>query len=119
MASAPYEIPGATQRFVDVGDVTLSVYEAEPDGGADPDRPVVVFSHGFPELAYTWRQQLPAVAAAGFRAIAPDQRGYGGSSRPERQGRSKQACRQRQRFHGKLPPGEHVGNVVPPSPLAD
>lgn len=46
--------------------------------------PAVVFSHGFPELAYSWRHQLPAVAGAGFRAIAPDQRGYGGSSKPER-----------------------------------
>ena len=43
----------------------------------------MVFCHGFPELAYSWRHQLPAVAAAGFRAIAPDQRGYGGSSRPD------------------------------------
>ena len=47
------------------------------------DRPAVVFSHGFPELAYSRRYQRPATAAAGFRAIAPDQRGYGGSSRPE------------------------------------
>jgi pimeloyl-ACP methyl ester carboxylesterase len=46
--------------------------------------PAVVLCHGFPELAYSWRYQLPAVASAGFRAIAPDQRGYGGSSRPER-----------------------------------
>ena len=37
----------------------------------------MVFCHGFPELAYSWRHQLPAVAGAGFRAIAPDQRGYG------------------------------------------
>jgi pimeloyl-ACP methyl ester carboxylesterase len=44
--------------------------------------PAVIFCHGFPELAYSWRYQLPAVAAAGFRAIAPDQRGYGGSSAP-------------------------------------
>lgn len=44
--------------------------------------PAVVFCHGFPELAYSWRHQLPAVAAAGFRALAPDQRGYGGSSAP-------------------------------------
>jgi len=43
----------------------------------------VVFSHGFPELAFSWRHQLPAVAAAGFRAIAPDQRGYGDSDAPE------------------------------------
>jgi pimeloyl-ACP methyl ester carboxylesterase len=75
-----YEIPGATHRLVEVGDVTLSVYEA---GLTEPtDRPAVVFSHGFPELAYSWKGQLPAVGAAGFRAIAPDQRGYGGSSRP-------------------------------------
>lgn len=80
---AGYDIPGTTHRLVELDDVALSVYEAEPSAGADPDRPVVVFSHGFPELAYTWRHQLPAVAAAGFRAVAPDQRGYGGSSRPE------------------------------------
>ena len=44
--------------------------------------PAVVFCHGFPELAYSWRHQLPAVAGAGFRAIAPDQRGYADSSAP-------------------------------------
>jgi pimeloyl-ACP methyl ester carboxylesterase len=42
----------------------------------------VLMLHGFPELAFSWRHQLPALAAAGYRAIAPDQRGYGGSSRP-------------------------------------
>jgi pimeloyl-ACP methyl ester carboxylesterase len=45
--------------------------------------PAVVLCHGFPELAFSWRHQLPALAEAGFRAIAPDQRGYGQSSRPE------------------------------------
>jgi pimeloyl-ACP methyl ester carboxylesterase len=45
--------------------------------------PAVVLAHGFPELAHSWRHQLPALAAAGYRAIAPDQRGYGASSRPE------------------------------------
>src|SRR5262245_847657 len=44
--------------------------------------PAVIFSHGFPELAFSWRYQLPAVAQAGFRAIAPDQRGYGDSDAP-------------------------------------
>jgi pimeloyl-ACP methyl ester carboxylesterase len=44
--------------------------------------PAVVLCHGFPELAYSWRHQVPALAAAGFRVIAPDQRGYGGSDRP-------------------------------------
>jgi pimeloyl-ACP methyl ester carboxylesterase len=42
----------------------------------------VVFLHGFPELAYSWRHQIAAVADAGYRAIAPDMRGYGRSSAP-------------------------------------
>ncbi len=45
--------------------------------------PTVVLCHGFPELAYSWRHQIPALAAAGLRVIAPDQRGYGGSDAPE------------------------------------
>ena len=42
-----------------------------------PGRPAVLLLHGFPELAYSWRKVLPALAAAGYHAIAPDQRGYG------------------------------------------
>jgi pimeloyl-ACP methyl ester carboxylesterase len=42
----------------------------------------VIMIHGFPGLWYSWRHQLPAVAAAGWRAVAVDQRGYGGSDRP-------------------------------------
>jgi pimeloyl-ACP methyl ester carboxylesterase len=44
--------------------------------------PLVVFCHGFPESWYSWRHQLPAVAAAGFKAMALDMRGYGGTSAP-------------------------------------
>jgi pimeloyl-ACP methyl ester carboxylesterase len=44
--------------------------------------PAVLFCHGFPGLWYSWRHQLPAVAEAGFRAIAVDMRGYGRSDRP-------------------------------------
>src|ERR1044071_10017433 len=40
-------------------------------------RPAVLLLHGFPEIAYSWRKVLPALAAAGFHAFAPDQRGYG------------------------------------------
>ena len=58
--------------------IALDVHEA----GRSNDGVPVVFCHGFPELAYSWRHQLPAVADAGFRAIAPDQRGYGGSTSP-------------------------------------
>lgn len=48
--------------------------------------PAVILLHGFPELAYSWRHQMPALAAAGYRAIAPDQRGYGSSDKPENVG---------------------------------
>ncbi|MBA2337180.1 MAG: alpha/beta hydrolase [Acidimicrobiia bacterium] len=61
---------------VRVGEVDLAVYE---EGAGEP----VVLIHGFPELAYSWRHQVPALAAAGYRAIAYDLRGFGGSSRPE------------------------------------
>ena len=57
-------------------DVELHVVE---EGDGFP----VVLAHGFPELAYSWRHQLPALAAAGYRAVAPDQRGYGRSTRPD------------------------------------
>ncbi len=45
--------------------------------------PPVVFCHGFPELWYSWRHQLPALAEAGFHAVAPDMRGYGETDAPE------------------------------------
>lgn len=45
------------------------------------DGPVVVLLHGFPELNVSWRSQIPALAEAGFRVVAPNQRGYGGSVR--------------------------------------
>jgi pimeloyl-ACP methyl ester carboxylesterase len=44
--------------------------------------PAVVLAHGFPELAYSWRHQVPALAGAGYRVIIPDMRGYGLSSQP-------------------------------------
>jgi pimeloyl-ACP methyl ester carboxylesterase len=46
------------------------------------DGPLVLFCHGWPESWYSWRQQMAALAAAGYRAVAPDMRGYGGSSAP-------------------------------------
>jgi pimeloyl-ACP methyl ester carboxylesterase len=64
-------------RYVDNNNgVRMHVLEA---GFEDRRRPCVVFLHGFPELAYTWRNQLTAVALAGFHVIAPDLRGYGRS----------------------------------------
>ncbi len=49
------------------------------DEGAGP---LVVLCHGFPELAYSWRHQIPALTDAGFRVVAPDMRGFGESSAP-------------------------------------
>jgi pimeloyl-ACP methyl ester carboxylesterase len=46
------------------------------------DGPLLIFCHGFPESWYSWRHQLPAVAAAGYRAVAIDMRGYGSTSQP-------------------------------------
>ncbi len=42
----------------------------------------VILAHGFPELAYSWRYQIPALAEAGYRVIAPNQRGYGATDKP-------------------------------------
>ncbi|WP_134324493.1 alpha/beta fold hydrolase [Cumulibacter soli] len=66
------------QRTVAVNGVELNVIDEGPKDG-----PLVILAHGFPELAYSWRHQIPALAGAGYRVLAPDQRGYGRSSRPE------------------------------------
>ena len=63
-------------RPVRLADITLSVHESSTG-------PAVVLCHGFPELARSWRHQFGAIADAGFRVIAPDQRGYGGSDVPK------------------------------------
>jgi pimeloyl-ACP methyl ester carboxylesterase len=55
-------------------------FTARADGPADGA--LVLLLHGFPETSYEWRKQLPALAAAGYRAVAPDQRGYAAGARP-------------------------------------
>jgi epoxide hydrolase A/B len=66
-----------TERLVETNGVSLRLFEA-----GDRGAPVVVLAHGFPELAYSWRHQVPELADAGYHVLVPDQRGYGGSSRP-------------------------------------
>ncbi|WP_215816032.1 alpha/beta fold hydrolase [Pimelobacter sp. 30-1] len=67
-------------RYVDTNGVRLAVHEARPTGRA---RDVcVVLCHGFPELALSWRHQMQPLADAGFHVLAPDLRGYGGSTGP-------------------------------------
>jgi pimeloyl-ACP methyl ester carboxylesterase len=63
------------KRNVILGDVRLHVVQ-------HGDGPLVLLIHGFPETSYAWRHQLPALASAGYRAVALDVRGYGRSSKP-------------------------------------
>jgi predicted alpha/beta-fold hydrolase len=68
-------IGGVAHRSVQANGINL--HFAEQGEG-----PLVVLCHGFPELWYSWRYQVPALSAAGFHAVAPDMRGYGRSDRP-------------------------------------
>jgi pimeloyl-ACP methyl ester carboxylesterase len=68
----------STERLVDTNGVRLRVIDAGERGA-----PVVLLAHGWPELAYSWRRQIPALVDAGYHVLAPDQRGYGGSDRPD------------------------------------
>ncbi|MGY2227832.1 alpha/beta fold hydrolase [Pseudomonas tolaasii] len=67
--------PGIRARYIEgVNGLTMHVLEA---GFSAPDRPCIVLLHGFPELAYSWRNVLIGLSEQGFHVIAPDQRGYG------------------------------------------
>lgn len=62
---------------VELGDLAFDVRTAGPPGGE-----TVILLHGFPQTSYEWRHQIHALAEAGFRALAPDQRGYSPGARP-------------------------------------
>jgi pimeloyl-ACP methyl ester carboxylesterase len=66
----------ATRRMIKTNGINLNIME-------QGEGPLVIMCHGFPELAYSWRHQLPALADAGYHAVAPDQRGYGRSDIPD------------------------------------
>jgi pimeloyl-ACP methyl ester carboxylesterase len=63
-------------RFIDTNGISMHLAE-------QGEGPLVVLCHGFPECWYSWRHQLPALAEAGYHVVAPDQRGYGQTDRPE------------------------------------
>jgi pimeloyl-ACP methyl ester carboxylesterase len=63
---------------VRINGIELAVAEHGPSSG-----PVVVLLHGFPELGYSWRHQIEPLAAAGYRLLVPDLRGFGGSDAPD------------------------------------
>jgi pimeloyl-ACP methyl ester carboxylesterase len=66
---------GVRARRIDgINGLSMHVLEA---GFESADRPMVLLLHGFPEIAYSWRKVMPALAASGYHVVAPDQRGYG------------------------------------------
>jgi alpha-beta hydrolase superfamily lysophospholipase len=69
-------MPEVRHRMIETNSIRLHVAE-------QGEGPLVILCHGFPECWYSWRHQLLALAKAGFRAVAPDLRGYGRSDRPE------------------------------------
>lgn len=69
---------GLRHEILYLGDVDLSLYRAGPDDG----RPIWLI-HGFPECWYSWRHQIPVLAAAGYQLLIPELRGYGRSSAPD------------------------------------
>jgi pimeloyl-ACP methyl ester carboxylesterase len=69
-------MPEVTHRMIETNGIRLHVAE-------QGEGPLIILCHGFPECWYSWRHQLRALAKAGFRAVAPDLRGYGRSDRPE------------------------------------
>ena len=69
-------LEGLREGYADVGDIQLHYVEAGQG-------PLIVLLHGFPEFWYGWRLQIQPLAAAGFRVVAPDMRGYNLSSRPD------------------------------------
>jgi epoxide hydrolase A/B len=76
MTTSEPSVAGAERRTIAVNGIDLSVLDAG-------EGPAVVLAHGFPELAYSWRHQVPVLAAAGYRVLAPDGRGYGRTTRPD------------------------------------
>jgi pimeloyl-ACP methyl ester carboxylesterase len=76
-AQSPLTGGGHAFKEYDISTNGISLHVTEQGEG-----PVVLFVHGFPDTSYTWRRQMETVAAAGYRAIAPDMRGYGRSSAP-------------------------------------
>ena len=68
-----------TASLIAVNDIELEVFEAGRQNAGKP----IVLCHGWPEHAYSWRYQIPALVTAGYHVIIPNQRGFGRSSRPQ------------------------------------
>jgi epoxide hydrolase 4 len=80
----PQEISRITQRFVEANGLRFELAEIAPTEG--PGDKLAICLHGFPELNFSWREQMPLLASQGWRVWAPNLRGYGASSRPSGRG---------------------------------
>ena len=69
-------VDGVTLRYIEVNDITMRIAKAGDDG------PLVLLAHGWPESWYSWRHQLKYLSELGYRVVAPDMRGYGGTDAP-------------------------------------
>jgi pimeloyl-ACP methyl ester carboxylesterase len=66
-------------KLISVNGINLEVFEAGKENKGKP----IVLCHGWPQHAYSWRHQISALVDAGYHVIIPNQRGYGGSSKPQ------------------------------------
>ena len=114
-ASAAEAVAGAggsggeiARTQVAVGDFTFDVRMAGPVDGE-----VVILLHGFPQTSYEWRHQLRALGEAGFRAVAPDQRGYSPGAAPARRRGLRAAAARRGRHRPGRTPSGPTGSTSP------
>jgi pimeloyl-ACP methyl ester carboxylesterase len=75
MSANPAQIKSIEHRFIQVNGIKMHIAE-------QGEGPLIVLAHGWPELWYSWRHVLPALASAGYHVVAPDMRGYGETDAP-------------------------------------
>jgi pimeloyl-ACP methyl ester carboxylesterase len=75
MSATLAQVSSIKHRFIQVNGIKMHLAE-------QGEGPLIVLAHGWPELWYSWRHVLPALAAAGYHAVAPDMRGYGQTDAP-------------------------------------
>ena len=96
MTLAAPRIDGIRESEVDAAGLRMHVVEAGP-----PDGDPVLVLHGWPQHWYQWRHQIPALAAAGYRVIVPDLRGFGQTEAPPRGLRQGEHGDRRAEPHGR------------------
>ncbi len=79
----PLPLPeGISSNYVSCPIIGLNIHYLEAGYSPTTAKPLILLLHGYPELGFSWRKIMPALAAAGYHVVAPDQRGYGRSDAP-------------------------------------